>query len=93
VIQVAPGTKVYLACRPVSMRYGFDGLAAQAKRVLDADSLIPSFRSGHKPAKQPAADQHFFEPLHQRQQPMLGHVWDQLVEHAPLAEQRVRARL
>ena len=28
-IQVMPGTKVYLACRPVSMRYGFDGLAAQ----------------------------------------------------------------
>jgi transposase len=27
-IQVMPGTKVYLACRPVSMRYGFDGLAA-----------------------------------------------------------------
>ena len=24
-IQVMPGTKVYLACRPVSMRYGFDG--------------------------------------------------------------------
>ena len=28
-IQLEPGTKVYLACRPVSMRYGFDGLAAQ----------------------------------------------------------------
>ena len=39
-IQVAPGTKVYLACRPVSMRYGFDGLAAQAKQVLDADPFI-----------------------------------------------------
>ena len=25
-IQVAPGTKGYLACRPVSLRYGFDGL-------------------------------------------------------------------
>lgn len=41
-IQVAPGTKVYLACRPVSMRYGFDGLAAQAKRVVDGDPF-----SGH----------------------------------------------
>lgn len=41
-IQVAPGTKVYLACRPVSMRYGFDGLAAQVKQVLDADPF-----SGH----------------------------------------------
>jgi hypothetical protein len=30
-IQVMPGTKVYLACRPVSMRYGFDGLAAQVQ--------------------------------------------------------------
>ncbi len=36
-IQVAPGTKVYLACRPVSMRYGFDGLAAQVANVLAAD--------------------------------------------------------
>ena len=36
-IQLAPGTKVYLACRPVSMRYGFDGLAAQVKQVLDTD--------------------------------------------------------
>jgi transposase len=36
-IQVAPGTKVYLACRPVSMRYGFDGLAAKVTQVLDAD--------------------------------------------------------
>jgi transposase len=42
VISVAPGTKVYLACRPVSMRYGFDGLAAQVKQVLDADPF-----SGH----------------------------------------------
>ena len=36
-IQVAPGTKVYLTCRPVSMRYGFDGLAAQVAQVLAAD--------------------------------------------------------
>jgi hypothetical protein len=36
-IQVAPGTKVHLACRPVSMRYGFDGLAAKAASVLDRD--------------------------------------------------------
>ena len=33
-IQVAPGTKVYLATRPVSMRYGFDGLAAQIAAQL-----------------------------------------------------------
>jgi transposase len=42
VIQVAPGTKVHLACRPVSMRYGFDGLAAQVANVLRADPF-----SGH----------------------------------------------
>ena len=41
-IQVMPGTKVYLACRPVSMCYGFDGLAAQVKLVLAADPF-----SGH----------------------------------------------
>ena len=41
-IQVAPGTKVYLATRPVSMRYGFDGLAAQIANVVQADPY-----SGH----------------------------------------------
>jgi transposase len=41
-IQVMPGTKVYLACRPVSMRYGFDDLSAQVKLVLAADPF-----SGH----------------------------------------------
>jgi transposase len=41
-IQLAPGTKVYLACRPVSMRYGFDGLAAQVSQVVGTDPF-----SGH----------------------------------------------
>jgi transposase len=41
-IQVAPGTKVHLACRPVSMRYGFDGLAAKVASVLAQDPF-----SGH----------------------------------------------
>ena len=36
-IQVAPGTKVYLACQPVSMRCGFDGLAARVQHMLQAD--------------------------------------------------------
>ncbi len=36
-IQVAPGTKVHLACWPVSIRYGFDGLAAQVANTLKAD--------------------------------------------------------
>ena len=41
-IQLAPGTRVYLACRPVDMRKGFDGLAAQVTNVLRADPF-----SGH----------------------------------------------
>ena len=41
-IQVAPGTKVHLACRPVSMRYGFDGLSAKVAAVLAGDPF-----SGH----------------------------------------------
>jgi transposase len=41
-IQVAPGTKVHLACRPVSMRYGFDGLGAKVASVLALDPF-----SGH----------------------------------------------
>ena len=36
-IQVAPGTRVYLACQPVSMRKGFDGLAAEVSNILKAD--------------------------------------------------------
>jgi transposase len=37
VITLPPGTKVWLACRPVSMRKGFDGLAAEAAKVIGAD--------------------------------------------------------
>jgi hypothetical protein len=33
---------VYLACHPVSMRLGFDGLAARVAQVLDGDPF-----SGH----------------------------------------------
>lgn len=36
-IQVTAATRVYLACRPVSMRKGFDGLAAEVASVLKAD--------------------------------------------------------
>jgi transposase len=42
VISVAAGTKVYLACQPVSMRLGFDGLAVRVSQVLHADPF-----SGH----------------------------------------------
>ena len=33
-ISVAPGTKVYLASKPVSMRLGFDGLAALVRPLF-----------------------------------------------------------
>jgi len=42
VISLAPGTKVCLACRPVDLRNGFDGLAAKAQQVIGADPF-----SGH----------------------------------------------
>lgn len=41
-IQIAAGTKVYLACRPVDMRRGFDGLSAEVVNTLNADPY-----SGH----------------------------------------------
>lgn len=40
--QLAPGTRVYLACAPVDMRKGFDGLSAQVADVVRADPY-----SGH----------------------------------------------
>jgi transposase len=36
-IQAPPGTRVYLACRPVDMRRGFDGLSAEVADVLKQD--------------------------------------------------------
>ncbi len=36
-LRVAPGVKVYLACRPVDMRRGFDGLSADVARTLASD--------------------------------------------------------
>lgn len=36
-IALAAGTRVWLACTPVSMRKGFDGLAAEAAKVARAD--------------------------------------------------------
>jgi len=38
----APGTQVWLACRPMDMRKGMDGLAAQVTEVLKSDPY-----SGH----------------------------------------------
>jgi transposase len=42
VINLAPGTKVFLTCRPVDLRNGFDGLAAKAQQMIGADPF-----SGH----------------------------------------------
>jgi len=36
-ISLAPGTRVFLACRPVDLRNGFDGLAAKAQQIVGAD--------------------------------------------------------
>ena len=36
-ISLAPGTKVFLACTPVDLRNGFDGLAAKVQQVIGAD--------------------------------------------------------
>ena len=41
-ISLAPSTKVFLACRPVDLRNGFDGLAAKAKQIIGVDPF-----SGH----------------------------------------------
>lgn len=41
-ISLAPSTKVFLACRPVDLRNGFDGLAAKVKQMIGADPF-----SGH----------------------------------------------
>lgn len=41
-ISLAPGTKVYLAAKPVSMRLGFDGLSALTYSIFSADPF-----SGH----------------------------------------------
>jgi len=37
VISLAPGTKVFLACQPIDLRNGFDGLAAKVKQMIGAD--------------------------------------------------------
>jgi len=42
VISLAPGTKVFLTCRPIDLRNGFDGLAAKVQQMIGADPF-----SGH----------------------------------------------
>jgi hypothetical protein len=41
-IALAPGTKVFLACQPIDLRAGFDGLAAKVQQIIGADPF-----SGH----------------------------------------------
>jgi len=41
-VELAPGTKAFLACRPVDLRNGFDGLVSKAQQVIGADPF-----SGH----------------------------------------------
>ena len=36
-ISLAPGTKVFLACKPIDLRNGFDGLAGKAQQIIGAD--------------------------------------------------------
>jgi transposase len=36
-ISLAPGTKVFLACRPVDLRAGFNSLAAKAQQLIEAN--------------------------------------------------------
>jgi transposase len=42
VISLASGTKVFLACRPIDLRSGVNGLAAKTQQVIGADPF-----SGH----------------------------------------------
>ena len=41
-IALPPGTKVFLACHPIDLRAGFDGLAAKTQQIIGADPF-----SGH----------------------------------------------
>jgi len=41
-IALGPGTKVFLACQPIDLRAGFDGLAAKVQHIVGADPF-----SGH----------------------------------------------
>jgi len=44
-INLAPGTKVFLACRPIDLGAGFNGLAAKAQQVIWRGSFQRSFVS------------------------------------------------
>ena len=47
-ISLAPGTKVFLACTPIDLRAGFNGLAAKVEQVIGQnpfDGSLFIFRS------------------------------------------------
>ena len=46
-IDLAPGTKVFLACRPIDLRAGFNGLAAKVQQVIERNpELAPENWTG-----------------------------------------------
>ena len=47
---VAPGTKVFLSCKPLDMRKGFDGLSAQVATVIKMDPFADIFLSSAESA-------------------------------------------
>jgi transposase len=49
-ISPAPGTKIFLACSPIDLRVGFNGLAAKVLHMIGQDPFRSSlfiFRSIH----------------------------------------------
>jgi transposase len=47
-ISLAPGTRVFLTCRPIDLRAGFNGLAAKVQRMIGEspfDGSLYIFRS------------------------------------------------
>src|SRR5438874_13599334 len=49
-IGLPAGTKVFLACQPIDLRAGFDGLAAKVQQIIGADPFsghVFIFRSKH----------------------------------------------
>ena len=52
-ISLAPGTKVFLACQPIDLRAGFNGLAAKVQQVIgqspfDGSLFIFRGKRGHQ---------------------------------------------
>ena len=41
-IGLPPGTKVFLACQPIDLRAGFDGLAAKVRQIIGASAMTTS---------------------------------------------------